>query len=640
VQDDDERLRQAIRAGSIGIFEHDHERDVIYWSAELRGFYGWDAVEEVTLPKIVSHAHPEDVARVIAAVQWAHNPEGDGAFDIEHRIVDRRGALRWLLTRSRTHFRSFSGERRPSRTIGAVQDVTDRRVAEERLRVLDTVLSSSAQAIAIADSRGVLTFANSALRRLWGYSDQQTLIGQSVFELWRLDEEPAAALARVRDQHVLNIEMPASRVDGSAFHLGITVEAVCDASGALRQLLATFRDITESKRVQDELKGLEAQLVHAQKMESIGRLAGGIAHDFNNLLTVICGGLELGLIKLPPDHASRPHLTDVADAARSAVTLTRQLLAFSRKELIVPKVLDLNEVIRRVESMILRLLGEDIRFEALCGQDLTPISFDPGQVEQILLNLAVNARDAMPNGGKLTIETYNVLLDEASAREHGDVRPGQYVLLAVSDNGVGMSEEVRAHLFEPFFTTKGAGKGTGLGLAMVYGAVQQNGGHVEVDSELDRGTTFKILLPAAPPISRAPSVRVPVNAQAGSASILLVEDDDMVRSLARRILEGLGYTVHTFESGENALAALPSLVPIPELLLTDVIMPGINGRVLAEKVVVCLPSIRVLFVSGYTQDVLADHGVLQQGIQFLSKPYSVAQLARRVHEVLAGIDSE
>ena len=536
MHDDDERLRQAIRAGSIGIFEHDHERDVIYWSGELRGFYGWDADEEATLPKIVSHVHPEDVARVIAAVQWAHNPEGDGAFDIEHRIVDRRGELRWVLTRSRTHFRSFSGERRPSRTIGAVQDVTDRRVAEERLRVLDTVLSSSAQAIAIADSHGVLTFANSALRRLWGYSDEQVLMGRSVFELWRLDEEPDVALRRVRDRHVVHGDMPASRVDGSPFHLGITAEAVCDAKGALTQLLVTFTDITESKRVQDALrlkdqavasslvgiamtdasgliiyanpeflrlwgctsddqvlrrslwefpepdgarliaesvtqrgafqgevaarrasgvglelnvsahalrgargeivnivvsfadvtdrKRLEAQLVHAQKMESIGRLAGGIAHDFNNLLTVICGGLELGLGRLPPDHPSRAHLTDVAEAARSAVTLTRQLLAFSRKELIVPKVLDLNELIRRVESMILRLLGENIRLETRCEQNLTPICFDPGQVEQILLNLAVNARDAMPNGGRLRIETSNVRLDEASARERGDVPTG------------------------------------------------------------------------------------------------------------------------------------------------------------------------------------------------------------------------
>jgi PAS domain S-box-containing protein len=520
VSDDDERLRQAIRAGNIGIFEHDHETDVIYWSPELRHMYGWDDDEPASLPKIVAHVHPDDVERVVAAVRSAHDPSGGGAFDIEHRIFDRRGELRWVLTRSQTHFGYRSGERRPTRTIGAVQDVTARHVAEERLRVL------------------------------------------------------------------------------------------------------------------------EAQLLQAQKMESIGRLAGGIAHDFNNLLTVICGGLELGLARLPPDHDSRSYLVDVAEAARSAVVLTRQLLAFSRKELIAPKVLDLNEVIRRVQNMILRLLGEDIRLEIVCAPDLMRICFDPGQVEQILVNLAVNARDAMPEGGQLTIETSNVMLDEASTGGNGDARPGPYVLCAVSDNGAGMTEEVRAHLFEPFFTTKSAGKGTGLGLAMVYGAVQQNGGYIAVDSQLYRGTTFRIHLPAATRASPIPAARAPARVQTGSASILLVEDDRKVRALTKNVLARFGYAVHSFANGEEAIAALPALDPVPELLITDVIMPGMNGRVLAEQIAASLPRIRVLFVSGYTQDAIADHGVLPGGVEFLAKPYSVSQLVHRVQEVLEGVGSE
>jgi two-component system, cell cycle sensor histidine kinase and response regulator CckA len=628
-QEDDERLRQAIRAGNIGIFEHDHETDVLYWSPELREMYGWDLEEHCSLPKIVSHVHPEDLERVVAAVRWAHDPAGDGAFDIEHRILDRRGRLRWVLTRSRTHFGSVSGQARPIRTIGAVQDVTDRHVAEERLRVLDTVLSSSAQAIAIADSNGVLTFANAALRRLWGYSDGEELLGRSMFELWKTDEPPVAALERVREQRLITLEMLAARVDGSPFHLGIAAEAVCDTRGALTQLLVTFTDVTDRKR-------LEAQLVHAQKMESIGRLAGGVAHDFNNLLTVICGGLELGLKRLALEHPSRTYLADVSEAARSAVALTRQLLAFSRKELIAPKVLDLNEVIGRVRNMILRLLGENIRLETRLGRHLTPICFDPGQMEQILLNLAVNARDAMPNGGQLTIETSNIELDANYALEHVDARPGAYALLAVSDDGAGMSEEVRAHLFEPFFTTKGAGKGTGLGLAMVYGAVRQNGGYVAVDSALSRGTTFKIHLPAATGASQSDDERTPLKIATGSASVLLVEDDDKVRALTRRILQGFGYTLHDFANGEEALAALASLRPTPELLISDVIMPGINGRVLAERVLALLPGIRVLFVSGYTQDVIAEQGVLKPGIEFLAKPYSIEQLAHRVHQILSG----
>jgi PAS domain S-box-containing protein len=384
MQENDQRLRQAIRVGNIGIFDHDHESGDIYWSPELRGLYGWDAEEPATLPKIISHVHPDDAARVIAAVRRAHDPNGDGLFDIEHRITDRRGQLRWVLTRSQTHFETVAGELRAMRTIGAVQDMTERRSAEERLRVLDA-----------------------------------------------------------------------------------------------------------------EHRRLEAQLVQVQKMESLGRVAGGIAHDFNNLLTVILGGIELGLHGLPPEHASRICLNDAAHAAQSAAELTRQLLAFARKEPIAPKVLDLNEVIARAKKMIERLIGKHIRLETNGTSDLMPIWCDPAQVEQIILNLAVNARDAMSGGGRITIEASNAIIDEPHAKEHIDARPGTYVMLAVSDNGVGMTDEVRAHLFEPFFTTKEAGKGTGLGLATVYGTVRQNGGWIEVDSQPERGSAFRVYLPVA-----------------------------------------------------------------------------------------------------------------------------------------------
>ena len=625
--DDDERLRQAIRVGNIGIFDHDHASDVIFWSLELRQLYGWEPDEPATLAKIVSHVHPDDVLRVVAAAQRAHDPQGDGAFDIEHRIHDREGRLRWVLTRSRTHFGSVAGRRRATRTIGAVQDVTDRRTAEERSRVLDTVLSSSTQAIAIADPSGTLTFTNVALQRLWGYSDRESLLGRSLFELWKTNDEPAAALAQIRSTGIQQVEMPATRVDGARFDLGITAEAVCDANGALTQVLVTFSDISNRKQ-------LEGQLMQAQKMESVGRLAGGIAHDFNNLLTVISGGLEISLAALPTDHSSRGHLLEVADAAQSAAGLTRHLLAFSRKEIIAPRVLDLNEVLRRAERMILRLIEEDIELQTLCGQDVTPVCFDPGQVEQIIVNLAVNARDAMPNGGRLTIETSNVWIDDEYAASHFDARPGAYVLLTVSDTGAGMNEEVREHLFEPFFTTKGPGQGTGLGLAMVYGAVQQNGGRIDVSSEPNRGTTFKIHLPAAKGAPQQPPARPAVTAETRGAAVALVEDDTRVRKLAYTALTRLGYQVHPFASGADALRGLPLLNPCPELLITDVIMPGMNGRVLAERVAALLPTIRVLFVSGYTENLIVDRGVLKAGIEFLAKPYSIDQLARRVREVL------
>ncbi len=630
--DDDERLRQAIRVGNLGIFEHDHATDVIFWSLELRRMYGWDPDEPATLPKIVSHVHPDDVARVVEAAAGAHDPAGDGSFDIEHRIFDRAGRLRWVLTRSRTHFGAVAGKRRPTRTIGAVQDVTARRAAEERSRVLDTVLSSSTQAIAIAAPDGTLTFANVALQRLWGYSDRESLIGRSLFELWKTDDEPAAALARIRNTGIQQVETPATRVDGARFHLGITAEAVCDGGGALRQVLVTFSDISNRKQ-------LEGQLIQAQKMESIGRLAGGVAHDFNNLLTAISGGLELGLAALPPDHSSRAHLLEVADAAQSAAGLTRHLLAFSRKEIIAPQILDLNEILRRAERTILRLIEEDIELRTICGKEVTPICFDPAQVEQIIVNLAVNARDAMPNGGRLTIETSNVRIDDRHAASLLDARPGAYVLLTVSDTGSGMSEEVREHLFEPFFTTKEPGRGTGLGLAMVYGAVQQNGGRIEVSSEVNRGTTFKVYLPAAGGRPRRDSAPPAVAAGVRRASIVLVEDDPRVRKVAHVALTRLGYDVHAFASGADALGGLASLAS-PELLITDVIMPGMNGRVLAERLAALVPAIRVLFVSGYTEHFIVDRGVLKKGIEFLAKPYSIEQLARRVRDVLGDAAEE
>jgi two-component system, cell cycle sensor histidine kinase and response regulator CckA len=625
--DDDERLRQAIRVGNIGIFDHDHATDVIFWSVELRQMYGWDPEEPATVPKIVSHCHPNDLQRVVAALTRAHDPAGDGAFDIEHRIFDRGGRLRWVQMRSRTHFRSVSGTRRPTRTIGAVQDVTDRRTAEERSRVLDTVLSSSTQALAIADPNGTLTFANVALQRLWGYSDRESLLGRSLFELWRTTDDPAAALAHIRKTGIQQVEIPATRVDGARFYLGITAEAVCDVNGVLTQVLVTFSDISNRKQ-------LENQLIQAQKMESIGRLAGGIAHDFNNLLTAISGGLDLGLAALPPDHSSRSHLLEVADAAQSAAGLTRHLLAFSRKEIIAPRILDLNEILRRAERMILRLIEEDIELRTICGEGVTPICFDPGQVEQIIVNLAVNARDAMPNGGRLTIETSNVWIDTEYAAGHFDARPGAYVLLSVADTGSGMNEEVREHLFEPFFTTKEQGKGTGLGLAMVYGAVQQNGGRIDVCSEVNRGTTFKIYLPAAAGVPPQPAARPAVTVRARTATIVLVEDDPRVRRVADVALTRLGYDVRSFASGADALSGLASLCPGPQLLITDVIMPGMNGRVLAERVAALLPNIRVLFVSGYTEHFIVDRGVLKKGIEFLAKPYSIEQLARRVRDVL------
>jgi PAS domain S-box-containing protein len=621
----DERLRQAIRAGNIGIFEHDHVGDEIYWSPELRRMYGWDAEEPANLPKIIGHVHPEDVARVVVAVKAAHDPAGEGLFDIEHRIVTRTGGVRWLLTRSQTYFVGAAGARRPLRTIGAVQDVTERHRAQEALYLKDQAIASSLTGMALADASAVLVYVNREFVRLWGCSTEADLLGRSLWSLLKPFGAGPVADTVARGA-AFRGELTGKRADGAALALDVAVHALLDARGEPSNIVASIADVTERRR-------LEAQLIHAQKIESIGRLAGGVAHDFNNLLTVISGGLELSLTDLPPDHPIRAPLTGAANAAQSASALTRQLLAFSRKEVIAPKVLDLNEVVHRVERMLPRLMGEDIVLSTKCAKNLAPIRFDPTQVEQIIVNLAVNARDAMVTGGHLTIETSNVHLDAEYAAHHVDVQPGDYVLLTVSDDGTGMSEEVRSHLFEPFFTTKDAGKGTGLGLAMVYGAVQQNGGRIEVCSEPGRGTTFKIYLPAQaagrdalPQLSTVRSTR--------STCILLVEDDTSVRSFAQHVLARLGHTVHAFPDGDSALTALSGLRPTPELLITDVVMPGMNGRVLSTRVLAVLPTIRVLFTSGYTQDVIVNQGILDEGIEFLGKPYSIEQLARRIGELM------
>ena len=407
-----------------------------------------------------------------------------------------------------------------------------------------------------------------------------------------------------------------------------------DENGKVDRFIGVLVDITARKKSDEETARLAESLRQAQKMESIGRLAGGVAHDFNNLLTVISGHVSLAIMELQPNDPLYESMTEVVKAVDSAANLTRQLLAFSRKQVINPKVLNLNSVVEHLQKLLCRLLGEDIELRANLSQELGQVRMDPGQVEQIIVNLAVNARDAMPDGGILTLETANVILDDGYCPKYGSVQRGEYVMLAVSDNGSGISEEARTHLFEPFFTTKEQGKGTGLGLAMIYGAVTQNKGTIDVYSEFGRGATFKILLPRVDEqpeqLGVAPSAQLP----RGTETIFLVEDDDMVRDLAVRLLKRQGYKIYAFPNGGEALMAVSAITDYVHLLITDVVMPGVNGRVLAENLKSLRPSLKVLFTSGYTGDIIVHHGILEKGIEFISKPYSLEQLAKRVREVL------
>ncbi len=410
------------------------------------------------------------------------------------------------------------------------------------------------------------------------------------------------------------------------------LEAVkAELEKANRELQA---EIAERKRSREEQEILASQLHQAQKLEAVGRLAGGVAHDFNNILSIIIGYSEMILEKVTSDNPFYRDLNVIKDAAYRSADLTRQLLAFARKQTINPKVLDLNEAAFGILKMLRRLIGEDIELGWFPGLDLWPVRIDPGQVDQILANLAVNARDAIAGVGRLTIETANVTLEESCCQGHEGVPPGDYIVLAVSDTGTGMEKETLERIFEPFFTTKEPGKGTGLGLATVYGIVSQNNGHITVRSEPGRGTTFKIYLPRAEQEPEAKSIGTLKKELQGTGTILLVEDEAAILGLGKEILERYGYTVLTAGAPREALKIVRDYSGPIHLLITDVVMPEMNGKELRDKLEALTPGLRSIFMSGYTADVIAPHGVLEAGIDFLQKPFSVKGLVEKVREVL------
>jgi two-component system cell cycle sensor histidine kinase/response regulator CckA len=406
-------------------------------------------------------------------------------------------------------------------------------------------------------------------------------------------------------------------------------------SGSVTGILGIARDITERKRTAEEKAALQEQLRQSQKMEAIGRLAGGVAHDFNNLLTVIRGYSQISLEEIGRDHPLRENIEEIRIATDRAADLTRQLLAFSRRQVMEMEVLDLNACLQNLDRMLRRVIGEDIELVTFLERDLGWVRADPGQMEQVIMNLAVNARDAMPHGGKLTIETGNVELDQAYARTHIAVMPGRYVMVSVTDTGVGMTPEIRDRVFEPFFTTKAKGKGTGLGLSTVYGIIKQSGGNIWVYSEPGRGATLKIYLPCVPESSEKSRERpIPRDLSRGDETILIVEDEEVVLKLAGRILRKQGYEVWEASRGEEALKMCQERSKPFHLLLTDVVMPQMGGRELADRLKEAGHDFKVLYMSGYTDNAITHHGILDKGVNYLQKPFAMQSLLRKVREAL------
>jgi PAS domain S-box-containing protein len=509
----------------------------------------------------------------------------------------------------------------------------DLALANEKVVQLAAIVESSEDAIIGRTFDGIITSWNSGAERLFGYSAEE-IIGQSGFALIPPDrtDEFRAIEGRIRQgESVPPFETVWQRKDGSHIHVSASMSPIRDREGRIVGASAILRDISGRMR-------LEEQLHQAQKMEAVGQLAGGVAHDFNNLLTIISGYSDMLISRLPADDPTRSLIQEIHKAGDRAALLTRQLLTFSRKAVVERRVLDLNAIVSDTEKMLLRLIGEDIAVSTVLDRALGRVKGDAGQMEQIIMNLVVNARDAMPQGGKLTIETQNVELGAGYAAEHLEVKPGRYVLMAVTDTGCGMSEETKARIFEPFFTTKGVGKGTGLGLATVFGIVKQSGGHIGVYSELGRGTTFKIYLPPVEELAHSDKFpHAPNVAPYGEETILLVEDEDGVRALTRLVLQTHGYTVLEAKNGKEALRIGEQHQGLLHLLITDVVMPEMGGRQAAEHLTACKPGIKVLFLSGYTDDAVVRHGILEAEVAFLQKPFTPVGLAKKVREVLDGV---
>ena len=584
---------------------------------------------------VLGRIHPDDIPEF--ARRNAEVVESMSLFRWEGRMVLPDQRTIWVQLESIPR-RLDNGE---VMWTGIVYDITERKQAVETLRESEERfrnLLQNVECIAVQgySPDGTTQYWNQASEQLYGYPAQEA-IGRNLLDLIIPHEMRDGVTGAMRQMAETGQAIPAAEIslmrkDGSRIAV-FSSHTIVQVPGRPQELFCIDIDLTERKRAEEEREKLQAQLLQAQKMESVGRLAGGVAHDFNNMLGVIMGHADMALEQIDPEAPLHDDLKEIQKAALRSADLTRQLLAFARKQTVSPKILDINETVASMLKMLQRLIGEDIELAWNPGPELWPIKMDPSQMDQILANLAVNARDAIAGVGHLTIQTENVVFDESYCRTHDSFTPGDYVMLAVSDTGAGMDKETLERVFEPFFTTKEVGKGTGLGLAMVYGAVKQNRGFINVYSEPGQGTAFKIYLPRAEAaqVARTATREKPAH---GTETVLLAEDEEAILKLGTAILKKHGYTVLAARTPEEALALAEGYAGPIQLLITDVVMPGMNGKELKDRLTALRPGIKVLFMSGYTSDIIAHQGVIDEGVEFLQKPFSVNTLAQKVREVL------
>lgn len=628
----EKRLKLALSATKMGVWEWNILKGEIIGSKEFYKIWGVDR-SFIKVSDYDHIFHPGDLDYIKQKTQFAI--ENRITYEAEFRII-KNGKTRYVSNLGLTE---YDDDGNPLKMIGTIQDITNRKKSEQKLR------ESEARFLALASSANIVWIANSdgyVIKPKLPLSQQQIEnLSESDYYWWLAAIDPVereAALEKwkkcVENKEVYENENHIL-YHGKEYYYNIRAVPVFNEDGSVREWVGMNLDVTERKLAEEALHKSEEKLMQAQKLESVGRLAGGIAHDFNNMLTAINGYSDLALRKLDANSPIRHYIEEIKKSGERSASLTQQLLAFSRKQVLNPKVANINDVIAETSSMLKRLIGEDILFESIFTNKDCRIKVDVGQLSQVIMNLTVNARDAMPEGGKLTIETGIVDFDNGFSRLHFDATPGTYVMLAVSDTGIGMSEEVKERIFEPFFSTKEVSKGTGLGLATVYGIVKQSGGYIWVYSELEKGTTFKIYFPQVEEeVKKLPQREAFPSFVSGNETVLLAEDEDMVRSLCRQVLESCGYNVVEARNGIEALELFNDSNTKIDLLMTDIVMPKMGGKELAENLKKLSPDLPILFMSGYPDDAVVRHGIIDADMNYLQKPFTFNDLTNKIRSLL------